>query len=203
VDTEWLLREPEDDCGTAEAFYERLRRDLEENRAKRVVVMSHHPLASGGEHAGHLALFQNGPLVYYLIKKSGAGIQDLMSPRYSAMIGRLEGAFAASGTRPLLHAAGHDHTLQVIRRASVGQPAYQLVSGAGSRSTNSRRIDGTRYATNGFGYMRVDFGAVGARLSVYARGLDGGDVRPVFSCMLTEAALETECPEAPLADGGR
>ena len=202
VDTEWLLREPDDDCGTAEEFYDRLRRDLEDNRGKRVVVMSHHPLASGGAHAGHLAPFQKGPLVYYLVKKSGAGVQDLMSSRYSEMIRRLESAFAASGTRPLLHAAGHDHSLQVIRRAGVGQPGYQLVSGAGSRSTNSRRIDGTRYATNGFGYMRVDFGAVKAHLTVYARALEGGDVQAVFGCTLTAEAPETECPEAPRADAG-
>jgi hypothetical protein len=84
----------------------------------------------------------------------------------------------------------------------VGQPAYQLVSGAGSRSTNSRRIDGTRYATNGFGYMRVDVGTVRAHLTVYARGLDGGDVQTVFACTLTAAAPEAECPEAPRATEG-
>ena len=202
VDTEWLLRQPEDDCGTADEFYERLRRDLELSRGKRVVVLSHHPLASGGPHAGHLAPFQSGPLVYYLVRKSGVSVQDLSSRRYSDMIQRLEEAFTASGTRPLLHAGGHDHTLQVIRRTGPGRPAYQLVSGAGSRSSNSRRIDGTRYATNGFGYMRLDFGPGGARLTVYARDLDGGAVRPVFSCTLSEAALEGECPEAPLGEGG-
>jgi hypothetical protein len=202
VDTEWLLREPEDDCGTAAEFYERLRGELERSREKRVIVLSHHPLASGGAHGGHWAPFQNGPLVYYLVKKSGAGVQDLRSSRYSTMIRRLEEAFGASGARPLLHAAGHDHSLQVIRRGGTGQPAYQLVSGAGSRSTNSRRIEGTRYATNGFGYMRIDLRAADARLTVYARPPEGGELRAVFACTLTESAPETECPEAPLADGG-
>ncbi len=202
VDTEWLLRQPEDDCGSAAEFYERLRRDLEQNRGKRVVVMSHHPLASGGSHAGHIAPFQNGPLVYYLVRKSGVSVQDLMSPRYSDMIRGIEGAFAASGTRPLLHAAGHDHTLQVLRLMGPGQPAYQLVSGAGSRSTNSRRKEGTRYATNGFGYMRLDFGAANAQLTVYSRDLNGGAVRPVFACTLSGNAPESECPEAPRLEGG-
>lgn len=203
VDTEWLLREPHDECGSAEEFYERLRRDLEQNRGKRIVVMSHHPLVSGGSHAGHIAPFESGPLLYYLVRKSGASVQDLASPRYAEMIRRFEGASAASGTRPLLHAAGHDHTLQVIRLTGPGQPVYQLVSGAGSRSTNSRRIDGTRYAANGFGYMRLDFRAVSARLTVYARDLEGGAVRPVFTCTLSQAAPEAECPEAPLAEGDR
>jgi hypothetical protein len=203
LDTEWLLRQPADDCGSAQAFYERLARDLEANRGKRVVVMSHHPLASGGLHGGHVHPFQNGPLVFYAWRKLGWSVQDLMSSRYSAMIRGLEGAFAASGTRPLLHAAGHDHSLQVVRRAGVGQPAYQLVSGAGSRSTNSRRMDGTRYATNGFGYMRVDLRASGAHLTVYARPPEGGAVEAVFACTLTDAAPESECPEAPLAEAGR
>jgi hypothetical protein len=201
IDTEWLLRQPEDDCGPPEAFYERLRLDLEQNRGKRIIVMSHHPLASGGEHSGHLAPFQNGPLLYYLVKKSGASVQDLASPRYADMVRRLEETFAASGTRPLVHAAGHDHSLQVIRLGGPGQPAYQLVSGAGSKSTRSRRIDGTRYASDGFGYMRLDFGAADARLTVYARDVDGGPVRPVFACALSVVAPEDECPEAPLAEG--
>jgi hypothetical protein len=119
------------------------------------------------------------------------------------MIRKIEGAFEASGSRPLLHAAGHDHTLQVIRLTGPGRPAYQLVSGAGSRSTNSRRIDGTRYASNGFGYMRLDFGTVDARLTVYARDLEGGAVRPVFACTLSPEAPEGECPEAPRLEGGR
>ena len=165
--------------------------------------MSHHPISSGGPHGGHIAPFQSGPLVYYLVRKSGASVQDLTSPRYSEMIRRLEGAFAASGTRPLLHAGGHDHTLQVLRLTGPGQPVYQLVSGAGSRSTNSRRIDGTRYATNGFGYMRLDFGAMDARLTVFARDLEGGAVQPVFVCTLTGTAPEGECPEAPMLEGAR
>jgi hypothetical protein len=202
VDTEWLLRRPDDDCGSTDEFYERLQRDLEQNRGKRIVVMSHHPLVSGGSHAGHLAPFQNGPLLYYLVRKAGAGVQELASPRYSEMIERTESAFAASGTRPLAHAAGHDHTLQVIRATDPRQPAYQLVSGAGSRSTNSRRIEGTRYAANGFGYMRLDFGAVGARLTVYARDVAGGPVRPVFTCTLSPDAPAGECPEAPLLGSG-
>jgi hypothetical protein len=201
VDTEWLLRRPQDDCGTSEAFFERLTTDLAHNSAKRVIVMSHHPIASGGPHGGNVAPFQYGPFVFYLLKKLGVSVQDLASPRYSDMLRRFEDAFAASGTRPLLHAAGHDHSLQVIRLGGPGQPAYQLVSGAGSKSENSRRIDGTRYATNGFGYMRLDFGPAGSSVTVFARSLDGGPLRAAFTCILSVTSAEGECPEAPLAEG--
>jgi len=203
VDTEWLLRQPADDCGGVDAFFERLEDDLASNRAKQVIVLSHHPLASGGPHAGHLALFERGPFLYYLLKKSGVNVQDLGSRRYSAMICRFRESFESSGVRPLFQASGHDHSLQVIRLAGPGQPGYQLVSGAGSRSTNSRRIEGTRYATNGYGYMRVDFHDAGPQATVYVRPLEGGELRPAFSCMLASAATSDTCAEAPMASDAR
>jgi hypothetical protein len=203
VDTEWLLRQPEDDCGSADAFYQRLATDLQANRSKQIVVLSHHPLASGGVHAGHVAPFERGPFVYYLLIKSGVSAQDLASGGYSEMITRLERAFESSGVRPLFHAAGHDHSLQVIRRTGAGRPAYQLVSGAGSRSTHSRRIEGTRYATDGYGYMRVDFLASGAHVTVYARDPEGGPLRPVFACPLSPATVVDTCSEAPLQGDDR
>ena len=202
VDTEWLLRQPQDDCGSADAFYQRLEADLVANRSKQIAILSHHPLASGGSHGGHVAPFANGPFIYYLLIKSGASAQDLASRRYANMIERFEQVFAASGVQPLFHAAGHDHSLQVIRRSGSDLPAYELVSGAGSRSTNTRRIEGTRYAANGYGYMRVDFQVSGAYVTVYARALDGGALRPVFACSMSAATAADSCAEAPLQAGG-
>ena len=198
VDTEWLLRQPTDDCGDVDDFFARLEDDLTMNRGKQVIVLSHHPLASGGPHAGHHALFERGPFLYYLLKKSGVNVQDLGSRRYSAMIRRFEESFEASGVRPLFQASGHDHSLQIIRLAGRGEPGYQLVSGAGSRSTNSRRIEGTRYATNGYGYMRVDFHDSGVQATVYVRALEGGELRPAFSCTLASAEAADTCAEAPM-----
>ena len=48
MDTEWLLRLPDDDCGDVDEFYERLQADLEANRDRRIVVVAHHPMATGG-----------------------------------------------------------------------------------------------------------------------------------------------------------
>jgi hypothetical protein len=203
IDTEWLLRTPEQRCGTADAFYARLTADLRANRDKRVVILAHHPMVSGGPHGGNVAPFQKGPFVYYLARRSGAGVQDLTSGRYSSMVRRLREAIASSGTTPLAQAAGHDHTLQVIRMAEAGDPAFQLVSGAGSKSERSRHIDGMRYATDGFGYMRLDFAARGVRLTVFARDVDAGPVRSVFSCDLMADASLAPCPEAPLSGSDR
>jgi hypothetical protein len=199
IDTEWLLRTPEERCGTAAAFYERLEADLREHGDQIVVLLSHHPLVSGGPHGGNVALLEGGPLVYYLAVKSGALRQDLGSPAYTAMRRGIGRAIIASGVQPLIHAAGHDHTLQVIRTAALDLPQYQLVSGALARTENATRTDGTRYAANGYGYMRLAFHGDEARLVVFRRDASGGPVVPVFGCTITRAAPPGECPEAPLA----
>lgn len=204
IDTEWLLRGSGDRCGTAEAFYDRLTTELRESagRGRPIVILAHHPLASGGPHGGHVAPFQRGPLLYFLATKSGAIRQDLASTAYRAMRRGITRAIAASGARPLAEVAGHDHTLQVIRMEGVGEPAYQLVSGAASRSSRSGALAGTRYATDGFGYMRLDFHGSYVRLVVFAREVDAKPVRHVFTCVISSGAPEGECPAAPLQAGG-
>jgi len=203
IDTEWLLRSPEQHCGSADDFYARLSADLRMNRERPVVLLSHHPLVSGGPHGGNVALLERGPFVYYLARKAGAAIQDLSSRRYATMVRRLRAAIAASGVRPLAQAAGHDHTLQVIGMAESDAPAFQLVSGAAAKSERSRRVDGGRFATDGFGYMRLDFTPEDVALTVFARDLGGGEVRAVFACLLSVNGNFGACPEAGLASAAR
>lgn len=198
VDTEWLLRRPADDCGTIDSFYARLEAELVRLSGQRVILAAHHPMVSGGPHGGNVAAFDHGPLVYYLGVKSGLGVQDIASPRYTQMVTRLGDAIAASGARPLAFAAGHDHSLQVIRMEGAAQPLYQLVSGSASRTSPVDRITGTRYASEAHGYMRIDFTAREAIVTVLATD-DSGGLRAVFSCRLGQGE---DCPEAGLAGGG-
>jgi len=198
IDTEWLLRRPEERCGSADAFYARLADELRAHGDRRLIILAHHPLVSGGPHGGNVAPLEMGPFVYWIARKSGASAQDLSSGRYGSMVRRLEEAIALSGTRPLAFAAGHDHTLQVVGMGGAGEPAFQLVSGAGSKSERSRWIDGMRYATDGFGYMRLDFTSDEVLLSVFARSVQAGPVRTVFTCALS--AEPGACPEARRRD---
>jgi hypothetical protein len=200
IDTEWLLRYPPDDCGTPEAFYERLRVDLADNADKRVVIATHHPLATGGPHGGNVGPLEHGPFLYYLASKSGLSVQDLASPRYSAMGSALRGAIAASGVTPLAVASGHDHSLQVIAMGDTGEPAYQLVSGSASKWSPARRIEGTRYAASAHGFMRLDFRPTSTRLVVFGEDGQGRAVRPLFACAISVKTLPNECPEASRLD---
>lgn len=203
MDTEWLLRLPDDGCGGVDAFYGRLSSVLAGLRGKRVVVAAHHPMATGGPHGGNVSWDQFGPLVYYLAAKSGLGVQDLASGRYSSMLDGLRASITDSGTTPLVMAAGHDHSLQVIRMDEAGVPRYQLVSGSASKRDPVAEIDGTRYATSEHGYMRLDFAAADTRVVVFALLEAEGAVRPVFTCMLTSGETSDGCAEAIHAEGGR
>jgi hypothetical protein len=198
LDSEWLLRAPTDTCGSSDDFYDRLGEDLRRNRDRTVVVMAHHPMVSGGPHGGNVSPLAQVPLVSYLARRAGVNVQDLSSGAYSEMIERLRATFDSGRTTPLVFAGGHDHNLQVIRTEGFGMPAYQLVSGAGSKSSNARRVEGTRYSTNRNGYMRLDFGNFGARLIVYSQTGEDGAVLPVFSCLLTESGTSAVCPEAAI-----
>lgn len=199
IDTEWLLRIP-GGCAGPDAFYSRLTDELRRLRGDRVVLVAHHPLVTGGPHGGNVGLFESVPVIYYLAIKSGLSVQDLASGRYATMIRRIRQAIEESRTRPLAMATGHDHSLQVIRLSASDLPVYQLVSGSASKSSAAARIDGTRYATSRHGYMRVDFTSGQARLVTFAWMVDPGggpgEVRPVFTCLLSEGVAET-CSEAP------
>lgn len=202
IDTEWLLRLPDDDCGSADRFYERLSAELRKLRGGRIVLAAHHPMATGGPHGGNVALFDEGPIIYYLATKAGLSVQDLASGRYSRMLERLRGAIERSGASPLAIAAGHDHSLQVIRMSGRDVPRYQLVSGSGSKSTRVGRVDGTRFATSAHGWMRLDLTDSSARLVTFALDSIGDVVEPVFACDLSTDEAGA-CVEAVRPGTGR
>jgi hypothetical protein len=115
-----------------------------------VIVAAHHPLMTGGPHGGYCGAFA-------LFRRLANTSQDLFGKSYTMMRDSVNSALA---TRPpLIYAAGHDHSLQVIRGRSS---SYVLVSGAGSidKGECAARLRQSLYvgqATSGF--MRLDFAA--------------------------------------------
>ena len=137
---------------------------------RRLIVAGHHPYASGSEHGGHFTFEQNVfplralaswlwlplPVIGSLVPAArllGISTQDIASSRYQEMIGAFDSATA--GHRPMLWAAGHEHTLQVLEG---GLADWLVVSGTGyyGHTSPAGWLDQTRFAAAEAGFMRVD-----------------------------------------------
>jgi hypothetical protein len=125
------------------------------------IVLAHHPYASGGPHGGHRV-----PLTpKWLLHKAGALVQDLNSRPYRRLRERLGDVFERAGA-PTVFAGGHDHSLQVHRGSSAREPAWMLVSGAGSHVTPVGEAPGLTWSAPAAGYMSLVFGDDG-RVDLY------------------------------------
>ena len=140
-----------------------------------VIVVGHHPIKTHGSHGGfrdwqaHLFALVDwkkwcwlptpilGSLYHFIDWHFRLSEQDTNGKDYKYMINQLNEAFSVSGkTSLLIYAAGHDHSLQVLKGNSTD---YLLVSGAGSSNKLSGVTDGdnTSFAHEYTGFMVVDF----------------------------------------------
>jgi hypothetical protein len=133
------------------------------------VMVGHHPLASSAEHGGfHPWVQYLFPLVptpiapwawlpigwiYPLGRRLISHPQDLVGAANRRMRRAIEGTFFPGS--PFIYAAGHDHSLEVIR---WGPGRFYLVSGAGMENHQSAvgRGDSTAFASARPGFIRVD-----------------------------------------------
>lgn len=167
LDTQWFLRRgplpPECGAGRRQESLNQLEAALASRGDRQVVVVAHHPLDSGSEHGGH-----GFPALL------GFDRQDIPNPRYRRMKEAFEAIFRRAP--PLLYAAGHDHTLQVIR--GDGYP-LQLISGAGTSTRLSpvKALSSTLTCRQGTGFARLELSRDGGgRLSLLHPGENA--VRP-------------------------
>jgi hypothetical protein len=218
LDTEWWLHNdvkpygPSSPCPTRtyDQVADSLAGALRDKGERHAIVLTHHPMRSGGIHGGtftlgdHIFPLRNLkrwlwiplPLIgsiYPFARQMGISNQDASGRKYREMRRAFEGAFYANP--PLVVASGHDHDLQVIRggRSGITWAAYQLVSGAGilGHASVVRDIDGSLFKREAAGFMRLDVTRDGrVRLSVTtvvptgARTL--GESAEVYSLWLTQ-----------------
>jgi hypothetical protein len=183
---------------------------LRDKGSRHAIVLTHHPLRSGGIHGGaftvmdHLFPLRNFkrwlwvplPLlgsIYPFARQRGISNQDVNGRKYREMRAAFERAFGRHP--PLAIASGHDHDLQVIRggRPRITNAGYQLVSGAGilGHASVVRDIEGSLFQREAAGFMRLDVTRAGrVRLSVTTVVPEGerpkGESAEVYSLWLTE-----------------
>lgn len=195
LDTQWWLHEYEkpeknDNPSGCESVTENevvqsLKKQIDEGASnnRHILLVGHHPLITYGKHSGYLNykdLLDPIHLFSQLMIKVGfGGRQEMPNPNYLDMRKKIQGVIqesAGEGSPPLIYAAGHDHSLQVIEGP---QGTMHLVSGAGTPWKASRvgHNEGTLFShSNNIsgGFMAVDFMQSGkVRLAVIEPRADG------------------------------
>lgn len=176
LDTQWWLYDGEKPgaahcaAGTEEAILDALQQSLAGAGERVSVVVAHHPLVSSGPHGGYFnwqdhlfpltrvwaPLWIPLPIVgsgYPLARRAGVSAQDMSGSENERMRSALEGVFASNP--PLIYAAGHEHSLEVLRGETV---PFLVVSGTGyyGHTSPTRWRSETLCKNASAGFVRLD-----------------------------------------------
>ncbi|WP_149524290.1 metallophosphoesterase [Sphingobacterium hotanense] len=149
-------------------FIAELGKLLEEHQDKRVILISHHPMLTFGEHAlkytwrdhlfpltrlwkgAYLPLPGLGSLYPLLRSTAFASPEDIKHPFYSDLIARVT---EVSKFHPnLIFVSGHDHGLQYIDKEGM----HQIVSGSGAKTSEIRKDESLKFRYNKHGFSVID-----------------------------------------------
>jgi hypothetical protein len=154
---------------------------LEQYADDHVIVASHYPLLTGGPHGGL-------PYPFPINLIAGAyglmlgGLGNTYEPPYAAWIEKVEAVMRKHP--PLVYAAGHDHSLQVLKGGDVA--SVQVVSGAGAleRVSTVTHIPETLYAHAAAGFVVLDFGSYEGETVAVLRVVENIQAAPMFEMLL-------------------
>ena len=174
-DSQWYFHKnekplSEDECGIVEVedLFVQIEDAIRRNRDKKVIIATHHPLISAGEHGGYFpASYLLFPLleianwgyiplpgfIYTGYRKYFGNTQDMANPDYKIFRKRL--LEITSRYPDLIYASGHDHNLQYINYNGLNH----IVSGANSekRSYFAKKKKKADFAYQHTGLNRLTF----------------------------------------------
>lgn len=151
LDTAWWLLQSRGNQG--ERMINQIAFAMRTAGERHVVIVAHHPFMSGGPHGGEFSLLE-GLGIGFILKRSGAILQDLNSPPYRRLRAEMARIFEDIG-QPLLWAAGHEHSLQLIEARRADEPRWSMVSGSASKITNVGETPGMRFHVSAPGYFML------------------------------------------------
>ncbi|MBL6449764.1 metallophosphoesterase [Fulvivirga sp. 29W222] len=176
VDTQWFLHgwdkpnELQGDCPVANPIEVMQLMDdiIKKNPEKKIIVATHHPMYSYGNHGGFNTVKDHffpltelaSPLyipmpvvgsIYPFFRKVFGNIQDISHPKYKAMRNSMVNIF--ENYPNLIHVSGHEHALQYINKDSI----HYIVSGSGCKTEYVRTKGYAEYTESVNGFARLDF----------------------------------------------
>lgn len=176
IDTQWFLHgwdkpdELQGDCPTGNPIEVLQLMDdiIKRNPEKKIIVATHHPMYSYGNHGGfntvkdhffpltELAppLYIPMPVVgsiYPFFRKVFGNIQDISHPTYRGMRNSMVNIF--DNYPGLIHVSGHEHALEYIYKDSI----HYIVSGSGCKTEYVRTKGFAEYTESVYGFARLDF----------------------------------------------
>ena len=167
---------------------------LSRNSKKLVIFAVHHTFRSYGIHGGNFTIKQHifpltdiNPKLYVPLPVIGSiypitrGIfgttEDMSHPLYQGMIADIEKVI--KGHQNVIYAAGHEHTLQLIKDSGY----YYIVSGAASKSTRVSKGKNSLFASDKKGFAILDV-SKNKNVSTTFYSVDSEKVKVEFSTNL-------------------
>jgi hypothetical protein len=202
MDSQWWLQENGErpgtesacNCKTEKAILNVLKDILSTYPDRLIVLAMHHPFYTHGEHGGYYTAKQHIfpftdmdqglyiPLpvigsIYPISRGAFGNIQDTRNPKYKELRQQVEALIRTHSN--VVHVAGHEHTLQLLKSDSV----YYVVSGAGSKHTRVKMGDHSLMARSAIGFATIEVHASG-RPEIRFFTVGAGDTGAFYSVRL-------------------
>lgn len=186
VDSQWYITNWDkettinDDCDikTRTAFLDEFRSEIKKARGKTTLVAIHNPMFSNGSHGGQYSLKSHlqplpvlGSLKNWIRETSGIANVDMQNEKYNELKKNL--VAAAQQNDKVIFVSGHDHSLQYI----VEDNLRQIISGSGSKVSETRNTKGGQFSFGTNGYAIVDVFEDGAS---FVRFINSNDNKIVY-----------------------
>ncbi len=145
---------------------------VKKNEGKHILIAAHHPIYTYGEHHGNFSFKQQifPPIlgsIHPLFRRTIGNIQDNTHPKYKAIMKQVLAAMDEA--KHVIHAAGHEHSLQLIEK----EGHHFVVSGSGSKTTHVKQGKGSKFAKSEQGFAILDLQKDGSADISYF-GIEGG-----------------------------
>ena len=182
--TKWLYPALDTACPreeTKQSFLAGLEETLVAHSDDWVIVGSHYPFDTGGPHGGLSYGGIAGVIISYYAWRFG-GLGNNYEPDYADWIAQSKQVMRAHP--PLLYAAGHDHSLQILDGGDFA--SIQVVSGAGAveRVSTVTHIPETIFAHAAPGFVVLDVGTREGQRVAVLRVVESSET-PIFEMEIT------------------